>query len=91
MRKELIVLVIIVLCAGFLASGCASICYGSRTGRPKEARDGIDCVMLLGDVFLTGLLGLVIDFATGAIYKTKEGYKNQYPFLPPMEQLELVE
>lgn len=91
MRKELIVLVMIVLCVGFVANGCASICHGSRTSRPKEARDGIDGVMLLGDIFITGLLGLIIDFANGAIYKSKPEYREEYPALPPMEKLEPVE
>ena len=91
MKKSVIALVIVLLCLGFVASGCASICHGGRTGRPKEARDGIDGVMLLGDIFLTGLLGIIIDFANGAIYKTKPEYKDQYPALPPMEKLEPVE
>lgn len=90
MKKGAIVLVVL-LCLVLVSSGCASICHGERTSRPKEARNGIDGVMLLGDIFVTGLLGLIIDFSNGAIYKTKPEFKDKYPMRIPIEEIIPVE
>lgn len=56
-------------------SGCAAILGGKRTSyqtvKPKdgEPQRQVRVGYIVADVFLTGALGLIIDFATGAIYK----------------------
>ncbi len=58
-----------------LLSGCATILGGPRTsyqvtkptqGQPqRQVRVGY----IIADAVLTGALGLIVDFATGAVYK----------------------
>lgn len=59
---------IVVVAVAFLASvtGCASIFYPSRVG--QKSHGGVDVGMLLLDIFLTGLIGVVVDLITGAIF-----------------------
>lgn len=63
------------LMAAILLSSCATILGGTRTsyqthkpqeGQPqREVRVGY----IIADAFLTSGVGLIVDFATGAIYK----------------------
>ncbi len=65
MGKKVLVCVVVI---AFLAStiGCASIFYPSRVG--QKTHGPVDVGMLVLDIFLTGLVGIVVDLITGAIY-----------------------
>ena len=61
------VLVCIVAIAFMVSTiGCASIFYPSRVGQTTHGT--VDVGMLVLDIFLTGLVGIVVDLITGAIY-----------------------
>jgi magnesium-transporting ATPase (P-type) len=74
-------MVALLLAVTILSSSCATILGGSRTTyqvtKPKdgEPQRQIRAGYLIADVLLTGVLGVIIDFATGAIYKP-EPVKN---------------
>ena len=56
----------------FFYTSCATIlgCGGKdKSERSSDIRWGY----FIADIFLTGAIGLVIDFATGAIYESKSG------------------
>jgi hypothetical protein len=61
-------LLVCIVAVAFLAStiGCASIFYPSRVG--QQTHGPIDVGMLVVDILLTGLIGIVVDLITGAIY-----------------------
>ena len=73
MKKVQFTLLVVLLAT--ILSSCATILGGPRTsyqttkpadGQPqRQVRIGY----IVADVLLTGALGIIIDFATGAIYK----------------------
>jgi hypothetical protein len=65
MGRRVLVCVLLVVFLAYV-SGCASILYPSRSG--QTSHDGVDVGMLVLDILLTGLLGVVVDLITGAIY-----------------------
>jgi hypothetical protein len=69
MKKIILVLLLI----GLLLTGinCATIVYPSRTYQMPEQRSEVDYPMLVLDLLLTGPLGILVDYTTGAIYTAK--------------------
>ena len=65
MLKKILVCVLLAVFFVYI-SGCATILYPSRSGQTTHG--GVDVGMLVLDILLTGLLGVVIDLITGAIY-----------------------
>ena len=63
-KRVLICVMVIALLAS--VTGCASIFYPSRVG--QRTHGTVDVGMLVLDIFLTGLVGIVVDLITGAIY-----------------------
>ena len=63
-RKVLICVMVVAFLAA--TTGCASIFYPSRVG--QKTHGGVDVGMLVVDILCSGLIGIVVDFATGAIY-----------------------
>jgi formate hydrogenlyase subunit 3/multisubunit Na+/H+ antiporter MnhD subunit len=69
------------LAVTILSSSCATILGGSRTTyqttKPKdgEPQRQVRVGYIIADALLTGVLGLVVDFATGAIYKPEPAAK----------------
>ena len=67
--------VALLLAVSILSTSCATILGGSRTTyqvtKPKdgEPQRQVRAGYIIADVLLTGALGIIIDFATGAIYK----------------------
>ncbi|MEQ1505273.1 MAG: hypothetical protein ABMB14_23785 [Myxococcota bacterium] len=69
-RRELLVRSIwgtVWVVAASQSAGCALVFDGAKT--KTERSSDIQWGYFVADVLLTGLIGLVIDFATGAIYK----------------------
>lgn len=71
-RKVLLLL----LSTCILLGGCATIYHYERVGSPPQDRGDIDMGMLILDcayvlVWGIGLIGLFVDFMTGAIYIPK--------------------
>ena len=67
-----IVVCVLLVAVVFAVSGCATIFYPSRMDVPPERRGGIDVGMLVLDILFTpgfGLVGLIVDFATGCIWR----------------------
>jgi hypothetical protein len=66
MKKVLVV----ILCVGFLlpALNCATILDGAK--KPHERTSDIQWGYVILDLLTTGFLGIIIDFADGAIYKS---------------------
>ncbi len=68
-------IIAMLLSVTILSSSCATILGGSRTAyqttKPKdgEPQRQVRVGYIIADALLTGILGLVVDFATGAIYK----------------------
>ena len=67
------VMAVTILC---LASfNCATICHPSRSALSSEERGSLDFGMLVLDILFTpgyGLLGIIIDFATGCVWLPNE-------------------
>lgn len=63
-KRVLICVMVVALLAS--VTGCASIFYPSRVG--QKTHGTVDVGMLVLDIFLTGLVGIVVDLITGAIY-----------------------
>lgn len=65
MVKKVLICVMVV---AFLvvSTNCASIFYPSRVG--QKTHGSLDVGMLVVDILCTGLIGIVVDLATGAIY-----------------------
>lgn len=66
-------IVLILLLLGVVLTGinCATIVFPSRTYQMPEQRSEVDYPMLALDLLLTGPLGVLVDYTTGAIYTTK--------------------
>ena len=68
----------IVLCLAFTvipALNCAVILDGSK--KPSERTSDVQWGYVVLDVLFTGCLGLIIDFATGAVYKSSNPSKAE--------------
>ena len=69
--------IVIMLCVGILMSAfnCATILDGSKSA--NERTSDIQWGYVVLDVLFTCLLGLIIDFADGAIYKSNNPSKTE--------------
>jgi len=70
--------VVIMLCLAFAvipALNCATILDGSK--KPGERTSDIQWGYIVLDVLFTGALGIIIDFATGAVYKSSNPSKAE--------------
>ncbi|MCO5168720.1 MAG: hypothetical protein M9894_20465 [Planctomycetes bacterium] len=69
MKRPSRVLVLILCAPLVLSSGCATIFVGGKSEAQRSAN--INWGFFVLDIFLTGAIGLIVDFATGAIYLDK--------------------
>ena len=70
--------VVIILCLAFTvmpALNCALILDGGK--KPNERTSDIQWGYVVLDVLFTGALGIIIDFATGAVYKSSNPSKTE--------------
>jgi hypothetical protein len=70
------------------AEACALILDGPK--KPTEHDGEINWGYLVADIFLTGLVGLVIDFATGAIYRRTAPADARRPLPQTADELALL-
>lgn len=70
-------LLIIIICLSFFIPmlNCASILDGAK--KPHERTADIQWGYVICDVLFTGLIGLIIDFADGAIYKSSNPSRSE--------------
>jgi hypothetical protein len=71
--KAVVTVIFVAICA--TSVGCATMFYPSRSTLTSEERGPLDPGMLVLDILFTpgyGVLGLIIDFATGCIWMPNE-------------------
>lgn len=73
-RTSLLLLVAVSLFVG--VTGCALIFDGAK--EPSQRSSDVQWGYLILDILFTGIIGIVVDFATGAIYKKKGGGMLSY-------------
>ncbi|KMQ52202.1 hypothetical protein CHISP_0883 [Chitinispirillum alkaliphilum] len=69
-KRRILVSLLCISVLLFNSINCAYILDGAK--EPHERTTEIQWAYVVMDIFLTGSIGLVIDFATGAIYKKVE-------------------
>ena len=57
--------------------GCAWYFHDYRMDMPEEQRDGLDVGCFIADLFLTGGVGLIVDFWTGCIWEQDAEYAGE--------------
>lgn len=73
MRRTLLAglaLIIVVVAVANVSTGCATIFHPERVNQPHSVRGDVDWPFLILDI-LFGIIPLIVDLATGAIYRPR--------------------
>lgn len=70
MLLSTLALVAVILAVANVSSGCATIFHPERVGQPPSMRGEVDWPFLILDI-LFGIIPLIVDLATGAIYRPR--------------------